>query len=167
MFLPLAIVAILGLAVGALLAYISPEELKKGEKYFCFLRKLILTAIIVTFALNSAGKWQYILVGLVIGFFLRFNYLYLGLAMAVSTGSTLLAVATLTFIYGIPTGTLLMHKHLFRPIIILITLAAFFLPLPLNLFQVSSPIIMSFCLGALVHPVYSRFMQGRFHSLSI
>ncbi|MFH1638560.1 MAG: hypothetical protein ABIB71_09100 [Candidatus Woesearchaeota archaeon] len=167
MFLLTAIVSVIGLAAGAILARISPEELNPGDLYFCFFRKIVLTAILVTLALNSGGMWQFMLIGLIMGFFVRINYLYFGLALALCSESIVFPLSTLIFIYGIPTGTLLVHRNLFRPSIIFIALIAFFLPLPLNLLQLNAPMVMSLCFGALIHTTYSKFMEGRLNSISI
>ncbi len=163
----MSVIAVLGLAVGAVLAKVSPEEMKPGKKYFSFLRKLMLTAFLVVLALYSNGMWQYILIGLVIGFFIRLNYLYFGLAMASASGNLLFLVAALIFLYGIPTGSLMVEKSVFRPLVILITLIAFFLPFLLKLITLSSPVVMSLCLGAMMHAMYSKFMEGRLNSLSM
>ena len=111
-----------GLFIGMSLAFIAKEEIKPGRKYFVFLKKILLSLIIVfLFALN---KLDYIIIllalAIVLVYFykLRVNkgfkedfliYLIFGAIFYLSYKNTNLFVieSSLMFLYGFPTGTLL------------------------------------------------------------
>ena len=61
------ILGFLGLYVGLLLSYISPEEMKLGEKWF---KRLILVCLIffVVVSLLHNFVWWLFFIGLVLGF---------------------------------------------------------------------------------------------------
>ena len=105
------IISLIGLFIGGLLSYISPKEMKDGEKYFkliCF--ATIITLIIVGFV-YSFNIWLFI-IGLILGIFFYNEYLYFGIfsvSMLIS-GRNPILVSSLIFIYGLPSGSLLYHK---------------------------------------------------------
>ena len=111
-----------GLFIGMSLAFIAKEEIKPGRKYFVFLKKMVLSLVIVfLFVLH---KLDYIIVlpalAIVLVYFYKvrvnkgFNedfliYLILGAIFYSSYKNTNLFVieSSLMFLYGFPTGTLL------------------------------------------------------------
>jgi len=111
-----------GLFIGLILAFIAKEEIKPGRKYFVFLKKMVLSLVIVfLFVLH---KLDYIIVlpalAIVLVYFYKvrvnkgFNedfliYLILGAIFYSSYKNTNLFVieSSLMFLYGFPTGTLL------------------------------------------------------------
>ena len=75
-----------GLFCGVFLAFIAPEELKEGKRYFVFLRSVLLLATIIL----------------------------IGLLFYLKTSQLLILTMALIFIYGFPVGTLLAHKYIKR-----------------------------------------------------
>ena len=113
--------ALTGIIFGMILAYIAPEELNDGEKYFFLLKKnlfiglliliiyysfnnllllIIPVLIVLIFVLNLKFKTEYF----------EFGYYLLFIIFYFLTTPTLLAV--LIFLYGLPTGTMLARKFL-------------------------------------------------------
>lgn len=116
-FLPL-IVVFLGLYVGAALAFIAPEELKTGKKYFLILQMIFITLIIALilyyrqipyFVIGGAAVFVLFLLNLVKKDISVIVYALLGIlfvSAAYSTPNAFFTAATTMFLYGIPTGTL-------------------------------------------------------------
>lgn len=77
-----SLIAGLGIFCGVFLAFISPEELKPGKKYFTLLHHIMLTAIIILIAVS---------------FFTQIRSML---------------ILSLIFIYGLPAGTLLARRHI-------------------------------------------------------
>lgn len=120
-FLLSAIVVFLGLVVGAILAFIAPEELKPGEKYFSIFRRALLLSITIIFAYQYFTEvWLILLMVVFIGysFYLfhfakqkskeRMIYFLLGfiLFLAYKDRAIFLIQSTIIFLYGLPEGTL-------------------------------------------------------------
>lgn len=126
-FIP--IVAFLGLILGILLAKISPEEMKPGKKYFIIFRNVLLPIISIILFYFSNYNILFFIVGLIIGYFIKLDYFYFGLVLAFAfyvSKEILFILASLIFIYGLPTGTLLEKK--IKPKQFLKLMAMFFLP---------------------------------------
>lgn len=120
-----AIISYFGLFVGFILAIIAKEELKQGKKYFIFLQKIILLLIFIFLLIFI--KLNYLLVLLILIFILiyilknylkkQFNelsyiYIILSIIFYISSKELNLFVieSSLIFLYGLPTGTLLIRK---------------------------------------------------------
>ena len=114
------IVSFSGIFVGMLLGYIAKEELKPGKKYFIWMQNiiLILAAIFVlySFHLNIILS---IIIGLLITLGIIYfkpkaviGYILLAILIFISIGNTNLFILTssLTFLYGFPTGSLILTK---------------------------------------------------------
>ncbi len=116
-----AIVAYLGLLVGYVLSLIAKEELKSGKKYFIFLQKALLSLIFIFLLVMG---FSYIAVLLLLACIVNYvmkNYLkkkfddiiytYIILSIIFYLSSKTLNLftieASLIFLYGLPTGTLL------------------------------------------------------------
>ena len=112
-----------GIIFGIILAYIAPEEVHPGKKYFLWVKRLLLLFIIL-FIINSILVIKnyllfFIPLVLLILFLIKLKlkknvveigvYLIFVLAF-ITLPQSLLAV--LIFLYGLPTGTLLMRKYL-------------------------------------------------------
>jgi len=117
------ILSFLGLAVGILIAKYTKEEIKPGKKYFIILKKLILVSI--SFVILSYIKMTWIFfLGMFIGYFFREVYFYLGLAIGSSISPSIMIISalpyspthfffllsSLTFLFGLPQGTLLVEN---------------------------------------------------------
>ena len=118
------LVTFLGLFAGFFLALIAKEELEPGKDYFRFLQNVTI-ALIIFFLLhyNSLPIWLTIMVALLTFFFVgksKINpiavYLFLGVIFNSAFRNKLsvfILIASLIFVYGIPTATLLTYnlKH--------------------------------------------------------
>ncbi len=85
-----ALFPIIGLFLGLLLAKLTKDELKQGEKYFRLICSLIIAVFFLILLWNNleAKIFIGIALGLILGFFIFNPYLYLGL-LAVITYSGL------------------------------------------------------------------------------
>ena len=115
------LIAFFGLLVGGVIAYFTKEELKDGEKYFIWISRLLLLILGINF-LVLGFNWWLALIGLVIGFFIHYEYLFLGLSGNVFSLS-------LVFIYGLFKGSLVWFKEKNR--VYLINCLLFFIPMVL------------------------------------
>ena len=108
----IALIAFCGLLVGYLLTFMAKEEIKPGRKYFSILERAVLIALVIVLLSQAwATKLFFIplIIGTLVGYFLRFRYFYLGLALAASvTLSTdfFILVASLVFLHGLPYGSM-------------------------------------------------------------
>ena len=105
-------IAFLGLLVGYLLTFLAKEEIKPGKKYFVILERailIILALVLLSQVWTSPAFIIPLIIGLLVGYFLKVRYLYLGLALAASiTLSTefFVLVASLIFLHGLPYGSI-------------------------------------------------------------
>ncbi|MFH1182472.1 MAG: hypothetical protein V1702_05930 [Candidatus Woesearchaeota archaeon] len=115
-----AIVSFLGLATGAFLAFISPEEMPTGRKFFPLLQRIILVAIAAIFISIFVENIYiriilYIAAILLLSIRLKPEIIYPLLAFPFFFSSTnpnaFLAIAILVFVYGLPTGSLYAAKR--------------------------------------------------------
>lgn len=99
------VISFLGLIIGYVIANYTQEELKKGKIYFQIIEIVTLVAII-WILLNNLQLIPYA-IGLIIGYFLRYEYFYLGLG-AVSTSENNLRFlhSSLIFLYGLAYGSM-------------------------------------------------------------
>ncbi len=111
-----------GFLGGYILSLISPEEMGSGRKYFLLLKRIFFVLIGLTFYyFYQAGQgvtFFVLIAGFLILFYLNFlnkrtkekkyleafNYCFFGLLFFLSAEKTLLASAT--FLYGLPVGSL-------------------------------------------------------------
>ena len=112
-----------GIIFGLILAFIAPEELKIGKKYFLLLKRIIFVLIffLINYYLYLAENYYLLIpftilavVLFIIGFVQKkpiyelFNYLIFVVPYFFVTDNQFkLLLATLIFLYGLPTGTLL------------------------------------------------------------
>lgn len=117
-FMPVNIVAVLGLGIGIAQYYISPEEMKDGERYFVFLRNVI-AAMLLFFLLEifNLNIVLIIVLSLLVFFFFtyyKFDYLFLlfgaVLPFAASNKDVFYLESTLIFLSGFFIGSLFMHS---------------------------------------------------------
>lgn len=109
-----------GLLAGASLAFISPEEMKPGRKYFLVFIKVIFVVIAATLALFLGAEKLYISIAFVFvcaAFIIRipqkFIYPMLGVFFYASSKDAALLplVASLIFLLGLPKGTIFAAEH--------------------------------------------------------
>ncbi|MFC1742321.1 hypothetical protein ACFL3V_07335 [Nanoarchaeota archaeon] len=115
----------LGVYVGAILAFISPEELKPGRLYFKALMNTVLIFLILILLYSyNANIFLLILLGVAASVFLYYTseetpinqiaYFLLGIALFFSTKSEdlFITTASLIFIYGLPLGSLFVARRM-------------------------------------------------------
>lgn len=118
--------SLIGIFVGIALTFIAPEELKTGNKYFIIFRRslFILISLLIGFYFFQAQQFLYLSLFVLLAgilFFLDFklknnwNYVshYLLFLMSYFLNQNInfhLILVSLIFLYGLPTGTLLMVK---------------------------------------------------------
>lgn len=119
-YLLVSIGAFLGLFAGAALAFIAPEELDIGRKYFRYMRQIFFSIIIFSFG-YFYGKQSimtallFVTLGLLFVFFAnkRFFYPALGVLFYGSNIDALLFQVTSVciFLIGLPVGTMFAEEH--------------------------------------------------------
>jgi hypothetical protein len=109
----------MGVYVGALLAFIAPEELKPGKSYFRALMNAILVfLVLILLYAYGANVFVLILLGVAASVFLYFTsetspvnqiaYFLLGIAFffAAASADLFIVIASMIFLYGLPLGSL-------------------------------------------------------------
>lgn len=111
--LKLFLVALIGFSgqiIGNVLAKISPEEMKPGNKYFKFFAVFFIVVIVIlSLILSFKFSWINILliiIGIVIGLFFRKVYGWLSGVLFSLNFRYLFVFSILIFIYGLFDGTL-------------------------------------------------------------
>ena len=143
------LIAFFGLIIGGIIAYFTKDEWKQGRIYFVWGSRLLLLGVAVSFLILNFNWWM-ALIGLVIGFFIWYEYLFLGL------GAGVLGLS-LVFIYGLFKGTLdwfTEKKRMFW-----INALLFFIPLIIFYFigLDMSSLAGGGCLGVLIKNLLGRF----------
>ena len=114
----IALISFLGLLVGMILTYSNKDELKPGRKYIILVQKIIWTLIMIVTAFVYNLHWFVLLLIFIFTISPFFNkkqiktpsiYFFFGIIFYLSTNSiNLLAVnASLIFLFGLPSGTLI------------------------------------------------------------
>ena len=104
------LVAFLGLLAGRVISYYTKDEYKSGLKYFKLIEKILIGVIVLVLVFSKPSLWLfvYILIGIVIGFFVRRVYLFLGfglLSILFLGENLILLVSVLVFFFGIVYST--------------------------------------------------------------
>lgn len=113
-----------GLYVGVSLGVNSPEELTPGKKYFKFAKRFIFVFLIFTIIFLLKEQWPSLLLLFITYTFFRvvhkrwtFKLQEFYVVMAVlmlmvsKEPSAVFLLASIVFIYGLPTGSLLVEPH--------------------------------------------------------
>lgn len=148
-----ALVSFLGLILGYILASKTKEELTQGKKYFIILSLLMLLFLLINLVLLTNLNLSFLIaliLGLILNYFIKRIYLFLGLAL-INEPSLLLSLVI--FIFGLSYGTLDYIK--FKKISyknILINFILFIIPLILLLFKdfTNLNIILGFSIGGIL-----------------
>ena len=111
-----AIIALLGLPAGLILAKIAKQELKPGKKYFFFMQDILLIlAIIFVLYSYQLNLYLFLVLGLIITVIIiktnlkpKLTYPILIILFLLSTENQNLLILTssLIFLYGLPTAAL-------------------------------------------------------------
>lgn len=147
------IVVFVGFLIGGLLARVSPEEMKPGEKYFLWVLRVILLAVIASLFYFSGFSWFGLLLGIVFGFFVREYYFAFGISLAMAmlmSDSALLLLGALVFAAGIVYGTLTSVSGRFTFTNVFAKVAFFFLPFCILLVGVPPVQFMNFAAGSIL-----------------
>ncbi|MEK6861566.1 MAG: hypothetical protein AABY07_06355 [Nanoarchaeota archaeon] len=105
-----------GSIFGVILKRIAQEEIGPGKKYFNIMQRLFLFILLVAFLYHiKLGIFSIILfiIGYLISSLVRYKYLYLGIASALSlliNSEFPLLVNSIIFLYGLPYGSLLKNN---------------------------------------------------------
>jgi len=107
-----ALLAFLGLIAGRIIYEKTKDEYKSGLKYFKLAEKITIGAIAVSLLFSNLSLiiFLYVLVGIIIGIFLKEVYFYLGVGMLGTlflSDSFILLASVLIFFFGIVHGTIL------------------------------------------------------------
>lgn len=116
-----------GVYVGALLAFIAPEELKPGRNYFkAFENTLLVFTILLLLYAYEANLFVLIFLGVVLSIFLYYtcentpvnqiSYFLLGIAFyfAAKSVDLFIIISTMIFLYGLPLGSMYVARRLKR-----------------------------------------------------
>ena len=120
-YLLTSIIVFLGLPIGIILAYIAKEEIKPGKSYLVFFQSLLFLLIVVflMYSFNLHIAVIIIIALLLIGlmYVLRYKYettaiyplLAVFLYMSSKNTNLFMIESSLIFLYGLPTGSLLIN----------------------------------------------------------
>jgi len=147
------ILTFVGILLGVLLAYLARDELKSGKKYFILFYKTLLFILIIYLLYLSEINWW--LLGIILGFLfsLVFSELYFFLGLAVFS-SLNIYVAFITFLIGLPYGTLLYTKKRIKYYLVY-SLVLFFVPALILLVNLPLTFVYSFVVGG----IFSLFLR--------
>src|SRR3989344_6449876 len=95
------IIAFFGLIAGFLINKFTKEELENGKVYFLWLKRTIIVILFFILLIKSYDRYFALVIGLVVGYFLRKEYLYLGLSLASGFYIIKEIIASLVFIFGL------------------------------------------------------------------
>jgi len=114
-YIIVSLVAFLGLIVGSVLAFVSPEEMKPGRKYFIFMRRTLFVIIsaFTLYLLWDSNLLFFIFGVLFIFFYMKLLdkpviYLMIGAYIPLSfhLAQYTAVIASLAFLFGMPAGSL-------------------------------------------------------------
>ena len=147
------ILAFVGILIGLLLAYMARDELKSGKKYFILFYRILLFILIIYLLYLSEINWW--LLGIAAGFLfsLLFSELYFFLGLAVFS-SLNIYISFITFLIGLPYGTLLYTKKKVKNYLVF-SFVIFFIPALILLVNIPLTFVYSFVVGGL----FSLFLR--------
>ncbi len=100
------LISFLGLVAGRIISYYTKDEYKDGLKYFKLLEKILIGIIILVllFSKLSLVLFLYVLIGIIVGVFIRRVYLFLSLGLLsvlMLSNDLILLISILIFFFGI------------------------------------------------------------------
>jgi|SRR3989344_7450912 len=156
-----ALIVIGGLFIGWLLAKLTKEELKPGEKWLKLLCNIVL-GVLVFFILYAYSDWKLIIgvvIGLVIGLFVFNPYLYFG-ALGVMTyyGYDWKIFSILAFIYSLGYISLYHYKTSWK--FLLFNICLFLFPYLFLLQKANIPWLWyGIAIGGVIHVVKENYSR--------
>lgn len=114
-----ALVAFLGVPIGAFLALTAKEEMHTGRKYFPWLQKILIIAVVALLLshFNALLIAKAVVYAVLLFFLLRrqvFNFyplLAVPFFLLGKNSSELFSISVLVFLYGFPTGSMYVLKN--------------------------------------------------------
>lgn len=115
-----SLVAFSGLWAGAILAFISPEEMKPGKRYFRIMAKAVFILIVLAMALFFGTEKAFfsiifILLSILFVIYAHERYIYplLGVFFYIASKDPVYfpVIAGMIFILGLPRGSLFAYEH--------------------------------------------------------
>ena len=95
------IIAFSGFLVGFLINKFTKEELENGKVYFLWLKRAVIFILFFILLIKSYDRYFALVIGFIAGYFLRKEYLYLGLSLASGFYLIKEIIASLVFIFGL------------------------------------------------------------------
>ncbi len=147
------VVVFVGFFVGALLAHVSPEEMRSGRRYFIWLTCIISLAILAGLFYFGGFSIFGFLLGILFGILIREYYFALGMAVAMSTlvsPEAFFFISALAFAFGVVYGTVIKSSGKFTFTNVATKIAFFFLPFCILFVPVPPKPFLMFAAGALL-----------------
>jgi len=148
------LISFTGIIGGILLKNIAQEEVKFGKfggRYFLWIKRIILFLLILIISFFTTDYLFLsfgIIVGLILGIFIT-EYLFLGLTLLIGFNlhkNILLITSSLTFLYGLPYGSIMRRIKLKQ---IIAATIFFFLPFLFLLTSINLNLIIGISTGGL------------------
>ncbi|MBI2667394.1 hypothetical protein HYX17_01330 [Candidatus Woesearchaeota archaeon] len=146
-----------GILIGIFIAGMAKEEIKQGHTLLLILKQILILIIIGISLYYLDDNISLFLVGLafglLLGYFFREIYFYLGIAMA-SSFLVLheLVISSLIFLVGLPHGSLMLHlKKKDLHIHLIKSLIFFSIPSLLLFFSIDMGILIGVMTGGLIY----------------
>ena len=95
------IIAFSGLIAGFFINKFTKEELENGKVYFLWLKRAVIVILFFILLIKSYDRYFALVIGFIAGYFLRKEYLYLGLSLASGFYLIKEIIASLVFIFGL------------------------------------------------------------------
>ncbi len=156
-YILIAVLALSSLLIGFLLNKVARDEIKPGRKYLLLLQTITSVAVTVGIAAEispslSAYVIASFITGLLVSLFLRIRYLSLGISAFASASvqsQLFLFICLATFLYGLPTGSLIARRQTKA---ILTRSIMFLVPAAILLFDLSqyASYLLAFSAGSLL-----------------
>ena len=155
-----SLISFLGVVVGFILNKLAKEEIKFGKfgaRYFVWMKRIILIALIIIaayFTKNIALVLSFFIIGFILSIFLS-EYFSLSFAMLLgflNGNKLLILIASLVFLYGLPYGSMLRRIKKEHFLILLF----FFLPLLLIFININQDILIGLIAGGCLNCIIRR-----------
>ncbi len=145
-FMFFGLISIISVFIGLIIANYTKDEYKQGKFYFNILEIIILISLIII-TINYNFNYLLLIFGIIIGFIVRYEYFYFSIfIISIINKNYNFLVSSLTFLYGLPFGTLI-FKNIKNYKTLILQLTLFFIPIILYFFKFN---LISIASGALI-----------------
>ena len=144
-------VAFLGYPIGLVINKYIGIELKQGRKYFLLLKKFLVAVFIILFLFNAYQRYIAIILGVIVGYYYRKEFFYLGAGLAGGFFYLRDIIAGLIFLFGLAYSAVSREEIKFKKIfdnLLYFIMPFFILLISFNLFSTSDA--LAFAAGALI-----------------